>query len=109
LNNIQFAFDSDELAKTSFTSLDSLCGLLKHNDDWHIEIAGHCDDLGDEGYHQDLSLRRANAVADYLLGCSVSAQRISTLGYGSTRPVSNMKDDAARYKNRHVEVRFLTN
>jgi OmpA-OmpF porin, OOP family len=109
LNNIQFAFDSDELAKTSFTLLDSLCDLLKHNDDWHIEIAGHCDDLGDEGYNQDLSLRRANSVADYLLGCSVSAQRISTLGYGSTRPVSNMKDDAARYKNRRVEVRFLMN
>jgi outer membrane protein OmpA-like peptidoglycan-associated protein len=67
-------------------------------------IEGHTDSIGDEGYNQDLSLRRADAVRSYLAGRGVASSRLSALGKGEAFPVAGNDSAAGRQQNRRVEV-----
>ncbi len=70
----------------------------------HIDIAGHTDSSGAESYNQDLSVRRANAVKNFLVDQGVDPKLMSTIGYGETRPVGNNATREGRAQNRRVEV-----
>ena len=72
---------------------------------YSAEIGGHTDDVGDKSYNLKLSGERATAVADWLTAHGVAASRITTAGYGDTRPLVPNKDDESRAKNRRTELR----
>ena len=101
---IQFKTNSSELTKSSFGTLDDIVGLLNKYDQAKIEIQGHTDDTGKPEYNQDLSERRAQAVADYIIKKGIATDRVRAAGYGATRPIADNKTKAGREANRRVEL-----
>src|SRR5258706_7661143 len=66
LNNIFFEFNKFEINPKSFTELDEVVKFLNLNPNVKVEISGHTDNVGNENYNQELSLKRAHSVVDYL-------------------------------------------
>jgi OOP family OmpA-OmpF porin len=69
----------------------------------NIEIAGHTDADGDDGFNQALSEKRAQAVADYLVKAGLPADRFKAMGYGSLQPVAANDTDEGKAQNRRIE------
>jgi len=68
-------------------------------------IEGHTDSRGSDAYNQPLSERRANAVRDELVNeYDIDASRVSTVGYGESRPVATNDTDEGRAQNRRIEA-----
>ena len=103
-SNILFDFDSS-VFKTNFNqTLDSVSKVLKEYDKTHIIIAGYTDNIGSESYNNKLSLKRAQAVSDYLVLRGISPARISVYGYGSQYPIASNNTEAGRSQNRRVTI-----
>ena len=79
---------------------------MKQEGNISIIAEGHTDSRGTEEYNQALSLRRANAVRDYLVAGGVAANRITVEGYGESKPVASNNTDDGRAQNRRVELRI---
>lgn len=94
-----FDYDSDQLKPGAYPELRRISEVLNKYPQTSIEVGGHTDVKGSDAYNQDLSERRALAVTDELIRNGVSAQRISSVGYGESRPISS--DHAM---NRRVEI-----
>ncbi|HEY5129777.1 MAG TPA: OmpA family protein [Bradyrhizobium sp.] len=69
----------------------------------NIEIAGHTDADGEDGFNQMLSEKRAQAVADYLVKAGLPANRFTAMGYGSSQPVASNDTDEGKARNRRIE------
>jgi OOP family OmpA-OmpF porin len=69
----------------------------------NIEIAGHTDADGEDGFNQALSEKRAQAVADYLVKAGLPANRFTAAGYGSTQPVASNDTDEGKARNRRID------
>jgi len=74
-----------------------------------IQIVGHTDSDGDAASNQQLSERRANAVADVLLNQGVPFQRIQTFGRGESQPIASNFTPEGKAQNRRVEIVILPN
>jgi outer membrane protein OmpA-like peptidoglycan-associated protein len=74
-----------------------------------IQIVGHTDSDGDASSNQQLSERRANAVADVLLNQGVPFQRIQTFGRGESQPIASNFTPEGKAQNRRVEIVILPN
>ncbi len=99
-----FSFDSAEIKPGAYPSLDKTARILKEYDQTRIQIEGHTDNVGSEKYNMDLSLRRADAVAQYLVSQGVNSDRIRTVGFGETEPVADNSTAWGRAQNRRVEM-----
>jgi OOP family OmpA-OmpF porin len=104
---IQFETGKDVLLKKSYGVLDEVVTTLKNNPEYSLTISGHTDNVGDDAGNQILSERRAKVCYDYLIGKGVAAARITTAGYGETRPVADNKTAAGRENNRRVELELF--
>jgi outer membrane protein OmpA-like peptidoglycan-associated protein len=100
---IFFAFDQADLQPASAPELNRAVELMKAVPTMKVEIAGYSDSLGTVPHNMDLSLRRANAVRDFLTVQGISATRITAHGYGPTSPIATNTTDAGRAENRRVE------
>lgn len=69
-----------------------------------VTVFGHTDDTGSSAYNQDLSERRAQAVARVLVGDGVAPSRVRATGLGETQPVASNATPEGRQQNRRVEV-----
>src|SRR5438552_8505801 len=69
-----------------------------------IAVTGHTDNVGTDVANQRLSLRRANAVKQYLATHGIAGEKIKTTGRGKTSPVAENKTTQGRARNRRVEV-----
>jgi OOP family OmpA-OmpF porin len=69
----------------------------------NIEIAGHTDTDGDDGFNKALSEKRAQAVVDYLVKAGLPADRFKATGYGSLQPVASNDSDEGKAQNRRIE------
>jgi OmpA-OmpF porin, OOP family len=104
LDSIDFEFDSAQLKPTSFHVLDAVAKALGDNPDIEkVEVGGHTDERGAAAYNLDLSNRRAASVVAYLVDHGVEQKRLSSRGYGLTRPIDSAHTEAAWAKNRRVE------
>jgi outer membrane protein OmpA-like peptidoglycan-associated protein len=101
---VHFAFDSSEITSEGRAVLDQQIPSLKANPNMKVELAGHTCSLGSEAYNQALSERRAKAVYDYLAANGIAAERMTTTGYGETRPAFSNNTDEGRSNNRRVEL-----
>ena len=72
-----------------------------------MEIQGHTDISGTHAYNMTLSQRRADAVKAYLISKGISAERMTTKGYGPDRPIATNATGAGRAENRRVEFKPL--
>ncbi len=105
--NITFATDSAGLNAGFFEVLNSVSLVVNEFNQTVIEVAGHTDSTGEEDYNQQLSERRAGAVAAYLGTRSVLTDRIITVGMGEGRPVASNGTDGGRQQNRRVELTLV--
>jgi OmpA-OmpF porin, OOP family len=87
-----FAFDKSVLKPEGKAALDDFARQLVDARYETIFVTGHTDRFGSNEYNQKLSVRRANAVKDYLLSRNVPANRISAEGRGKTQPVTRAGD-----------------
>ena len=104
--NIYFGFDSDVVLPTSRRLLDRSASMLMRNPDLQIEIAGHADTRGSERYNNALSLRRAEAVRQYLEQAGVNAANLTVRGYGKSQAVESDMTANSLAENRRVELRI---
>lgn len=109
LKNIFFEFNSAVLLETSFPTLRNLQVFLRQNPLLKVEIEGHTDNSGSVAFNQRLSLQRAEAVKKWLVGQGISADRISTIGFGALRPISSNSTEEGRAANRRTEMRVIGN
>ena len=79
---------------------------MNEHSDYRVVLEGHTDSVGNDAYNQKLSEKRANAVAKALKDLGVSASKITTVGYGETKPIADNKTKEGRAENRRVEARF---
>jgi len=100
---INFTTGKAVILPDSFPVLDDVAQALKDYPNMRVEIGGHTDNVGDDAQNQRLSKDRADAVFEYLLSKGVPAMRMSTMGYGETRPVDTNMTDAGKLNNRRVE------
>ena len=79
---------------------------MGENPSYRVVLSGHTDSVGTEAYNQKLSEKRANAVAKALEELGVSADKITSIGYGELKPIASNKTKEGRAENRRVEARF---
>lgn len=104
-SKIYFETNSDKLKLISNSQLDDLAQILKRYDGVSLTIEGHTDSDGDDAYNQNLSQKRTDSVRNYLISKGVSAERLTAIGYGETRPVAPNTNAAGKAKNRRVELK----
>jgi OmpA-OmpF porin, OOP family len=107
LNNIFFESNKTTLNTDSFAELDRLVLILQDNAHMTIEIDGHTDNGGAPESNMTLSVDRANAVKDYLIKKGIAASRITTKGFGGTKPITLEDTEEAKQLNRRVEFIIL--
>ncbi len=102
--NVFFATASDKLLKQSNKRLDDVVTILNENPTYKVQIDGHTDAQGKDEYNLDLSNRRAASVKAYLASKGIAEGRLSSTGYGETKPVADNTKAAGRAQNRRVEM-----
>jgi outer membrane protein OmpA-like peptidoglycan-associated protein len=106
-SSITFALNSADLNAQFYNALDGVSLVLKEYNKTVIEVAGHTDSSGSDQYNQQLSQRRAGAVASYLGSHGVNNQRLITVGAGEAHPVASNDSEAGRSQNRRVEMTIV--
>src|SRR3954464_1701610 len=82
----RFEFDSAELNPHNRELLSRIAGMLLVSKGFGLSVFGYTDDVGTAEYNQQLLVRRANAVKDYLVQAGIAPGIINVKGYGKTSP-----------------------
>ncbi len=101
---LKFEFDKAELRPEDRELLSRIAGILMTSKDYTISVNGHTDDVGSDAYNQKLSERRAQSVRDYLVKAGLPPEILAVEGHGKTLPLVRGGSEAARAKNRRVEL-----
>ena len=101
---ILFDVDSAAIRASLQSDLRALARNLQQYPDTTVDVIGHTDNTGSAEYNQDLSARRAQAVAGVLLEAGVAPARVRAYGRGETQPVATNLTPEGRQQNRRVEV-----
>lgn len=104
LYGILFDLDKSDLKEDSVKQLVAIVSLLRRNPALKLEIQGHTDKQGKPGYNLKLSQARAETVKTYLKLFGIQESRLKAKGYGETKPLASNETEAARAKNRRVEL-----
>jgi len=107
LNNLFFDLNKYELKPQSETELKEVVDFLNQNPELKIEIGGHTDNSGTEAYNQQLSEKRANSVAEFLINHQILPARVVIKGYGSKNPLRPNVSDENKQLNRRIEFKIL--
>lgn len=101
--DIHFAFDSYHVAQSEYSDLQNIADHLAAHPEQVAQIRGFADAIGTDEYNQDLSVKRAKAVAKLLVeDFGVDASRLDTAGFGETHPVAENNSKANRQLNRRA-------
>lgn len=103
-SEVGFDFDSATVKSSFYSSLNKIADIMNRYPQTVIAVVGHTDSIGNPDYNLRLSLRRANAVADYLMDQGVARYRLSTEGRGQLEPIASNATAAGRSENRRVEI-----
>lgn len=106
-SDVTFPVDGDQVNPQFYQTLEAVGEVLTEFNRTTIEISGHTDSTGANDYNQDLSERRANAVARVLAQEGVMPQRMYVIGMGETRPVASNANAGGRARNRRVEIQII--
>jgi OOP family OmpA-OmpF porin len=106
--DIKFEIDKDVLIASSYPTLEEIVKILKAHAEISVEIQGHTDSTASEAHNLDLSRRRAKSVVQYLQSKGITASRMSSKGYGESRPIDTNATEKGRGNNRRVELKPLS-
>jgi outer membrane protein OmpA-like peptidoglycan-associated protein len=107
LIGVNFDFAKSTLSPESYPILSDAAKVLMGNPSMKVEIQGHTDNIGSANSNQKLSIARAETVKSFLLSKGVEASRLSTAGFGDTKPISDNKTAQGRSFNRRIEFKIL--
>ncbi|MEN9797159.1 MAG: hypothetical protein RL653_855, partial [Pseudomonadota bacterium] len=106
--SVFFAVNKDVIDEKSYGLLDSVAEVLKsHAEIKKVQVEGHTDASGNAGANMTLSSKRAAAVVKYLVGKGVEKARLSSKGFGGTKPIADNETDEGKAKNRRVIFTIL--
>lgn len=103
-NDLTFATDSATINPAVQADLRDVAQSLVRYPDSTVRVIGHADSDGSAEYNQDLSERRANAVADQIQAGGVPYNRLQVLGRGEDQPVASNLTPEGKAQNRRVEI-----
>lgn len=101
--NVLFELSKPIMLPSSYTELDNLVAMLKRFPNKKILVLGHTDNVGDAAANTKLSEQRAQTVVDYLIKKGISETRLTSQGFGGSRPIANENTAEGHAKNRRVE------
>ena len=104
---VTFASDSANITSSFYSALNGIAQSLNNYPETRIQVNGYTDSTGNDAHNQELSQRRANAVAQYLVAQGVSSSRIVANGFGSSNPIASNSTQEGRLQNRRVEIKIL--
>ncbi|CAG1014358.1 Outer membrane porin F [Burkholderiaceae bacterium] len=102
-----FDFNKSNLKPEGRAKLDDLVSKMQGINLEVIIAVGHTDAVGGDAYNQKLSIKRADAVKNYLTSKGVEKNRVYTEGKGEKQPVADNKTSEGRAKNRRVEIEVV--
>ena len=102
---IYFATGKDIIKKESETPLNELVVILNKYPKMMMQIEGNTDNVGDDNKNLKLSQDRAAAVKKYLVSKGIAEDRLTSIGFGETRPIADNKTAAGRAQNRRVDLK----
>ncbi len=108
-SEVSFDFNSARLKPAFYSPLNKIAEIMNRYPDTQILVVGHTDSVGSDQFNLELSLRRANAVADYLIMHGVSTSRMGTEGHGEMEPIASNDTEDGRSQNRRVEIFVVPN
>jgi outer membrane protein OmpA-like peptidoglycan-associated protein len=103
-SDVLFQVDSAVLGPDARSALDQAVAVFHEYPKTAIVSQGHTDSTGSETHNQELSERRADAVANYLVGRGIDGSRITSLGYGEGHPIADNATAEGRSVNRRVDL-----
>jgi outer membrane protein OmpA-like peptidoglycan-associated protein len=104
LSDVLFGSNKYTVKPDAREKLAKVSGILLAYPDLNVQVEGYTDNVGGKAYNQKLSEERAGAVRDYLVTQGVSAQNVTSTGYGEANPVADNAAAAGRAKNRRVQL-----
>jgi outer membrane protein OmpA-like peptidoglycan-associated protein len=107
--DILFDVDSATVRPVLRDDLFKVADSLQRYPDTTVQVVGHTDSDGAASYNQQLSQRRANAVADVLMSGGVPYGRVNAFGRGEDQPVASNLTAEGKQQNRRVEIVILPN
>src|SRR5688572_26181880 len=105
-SDITFDVDRDAIKPDFRQTLNSVAIVLNRYQQTVVDIFGNTDSTGSDAHNQDLSQRRALAVANYLNQQGVDSRRFAVTGFGSSRPIATNATAEGRALNRRVEIQL---
>ncbi len=108
-DKVRFPFGNAELSTDAITILDELAGKIKaYGKALYVELEGHTDNVGADGYNTDLAYNRAMAVRNYLnQNGGIPLHAMNTISLGEDHPIADNSSRDGRAQNRRVVVRVL--
>ncbi len=106
IEGANFDFDSARLKPSADAKLQQVIDFAAKHPDANMEVSGHTDNVGSDAYNMKLSEKRAESVKARLVKKGVAAGRVTTKGYGKTKPVADNKTKEGRAANRRAEIRY---
>lgn len=104
MDTVHFDFDKSDLTPEAKMKLDEAAEILRNRSDLRVVIQGHTDNTGPETYNLTLSEQRAQAVHEYLRAKGIAPERMETVGYGLSQPVTSNSTPEGRAQNRRSEI-----
>jgi len=103
-SDLLFDVNSSAVKAGAFDELARVARVVNQYPQTTLTVAGHTDSTGKADYNQKLSERRAEAVKNALVGQGVAAARISTIGYGPSKPIGDNHTESGKAMNRRVNI-----
>ena len=107
LKSVYFDFDKEVLTKKAIVELEDAIAKMKKYSSYFLEVKGHTDIIGPDGYNSGLSQRRAQAVYDYLVANGIREKRLKMSFFGESQPVEEGESPDANKMNRRVDFELL--
>ncbi|WP_024954140.1 OmpA family protein [Sulfurospirillum arcachonense] len=104
--HVNFAYDKVEISSSYVIKIQEVADFMNENEDYTVVLEGHTDSKGTEQYNQKLSEKRAMAVSKVLVDLGIAKERISTVGYGESKPIATNETEDGRAKNRRVDASY---
>ena len=107
--NLKFETGKSYLSKKQLAGLSAVVAVLNQYPNVSVAIAGHTDNTGAERLNSKLSINRANVVAKFLAKAGVDAKRLTSAGFGYSKPSADNKTKVGRAQNRRAELTAVYN
>jgi outer membrane protein OmpA-like peptidoglycan-associated protein len=108
-SGLLFDVNSSTLKAEGRQNIAQLAEVLRKYDDTEVLVEGHTDNTGDDEYNQQLSIKRAESVANMVKQQAIKGSRITTVGYGETQPLQPNETAEGRAQNRRVDIAIMAN